>query len=140
VTLEPARSPGFLLWRVTLRWKRQIAEALAPLELTHVQFVLLASLWWLNGEGEQPTQSALAAFAGADVKMASEVLRALEARGLLERETDPRDTRARRLRATAPGGGLAKTAIGIVEAVDSEFFATVDRGVATALLAGLARE
>ena len=45
--LDPQNSPGFLLWHVTLRWQRDIAAALAPLDLTHVQFVLLASTWWL---------------------------------------------------------------------------------------------
>ena len=46
--LDPNDSPGFLLWHVTLRWQRDIATALAPLGLTHVQFVLLATTWWLN--------------------------------------------------------------------------------------------
>lgn len=41
----PATSPGFLLWHVTLRWQRAITAALRPLDLTHVQFVLLASAW-----------------------------------------------------------------------------------------------
>ena len=44
----PERSPGFLLWRVTLAWQRRIRAALAHHELTHVQFVVLASLWWLG--------------------------------------------------------------------------------------------
>jgi hypothetical protein len=39
-----AGSPGLLLWRATLRWQRRIVAALKPLGLTHVQFVLLASL------------------------------------------------------------------------------------------------
>lgn len=45
---RPQDSPGFLLWRSTLRWQRTIIAALRPLELTHVQFVLLASTWWLT--------------------------------------------------------------------------------------------
>jgi hypothetical protein len=40
--LHPNDSPGFLLWHATLRWQRGVARALKPLELTHVQFVLLA--------------------------------------------------------------------------------------------------
>jgi hypothetical protein len=51
VPLDPEDSPGFLLWHVTLRWQREIAAALAPLGLTHVQFVLLAAAWWLNSRG-----------------------------------------------------------------------------------------
>jgi hypothetical protein len=43
--LQPNESPGFLLWHARLRWQRDIAQALAPLDLTHVQFVLLACTW-----------------------------------------------------------------------------------------------
>ena len=74
--LDPEDSPGFLLWHVTLRWQREIAAALAPLGLTHVQFVLLAAAWWLNSRGEDPNQLSLARQEpGTDVKMTSEVLR-----------------------------------------------------------------
>jgi hypothetical protein len=58
--LKPNDSPGFLLWHATLRWQRGIAEALAPLDLTHVQFVLLACAWWLNEHGDPPNQVAVA--------------------------------------------------------------------------------
>ena len=37
-------SPGLLLWQVTNRWQSAQRAALKPLGLTHVQFVLLASL------------------------------------------------------------------------------------------------
>jgi DNA-binding MarR family transcriptional regulator len=135
VALDPDESPGFLLWHVTLRWQRDIAAALAPLDLTHVQFVLLATTWWLNTHGEDPNQLALAQQAGADVKMTSQVLRKLEAKGLLTREVDPADTRARRLRVTDRGADLAQRAIGVVEAVDDAFFHAVpDRAALLATL------
>jgi DNA-binding MarR family transcriptional regulator len=136
--LEPSQSPGFLLWHATLRWQRGIAAALAPLELTHVQFVLLASAWWLNEHGQRPNQIALAAHAGTDVKMTSQVIRNLERKGLVEREIDPADTRARRLRVTRRGGRLAPRAIAIVEQVDAEFFADVAPDVARDVLSRLA--
>jgi DNA-binding MarR family transcriptional regulator len=136
--LEPTRSPGFLLWHATLRWQRGIAAALAPLRLTHVQFVLLASTWWLNDRREQPTQAALAAHAGTDIKMTSQVIRTLEAKGLVERATDPTDTRARRLRVTRAGGRLAPRAIAAVEQVDAEFFAGIPPDLALDLLTRLA--
>ena len=120
---QPDESPGFLLWHVTLRWQRDIAAALAPLDLTHVQFVLLASAWWLNRAGDAPRQHALAAHAGTDVKMTSQVLRKLEEKGLVERAVDPSDTRAKRLRVTPRGAELARRAIDVVEAVDAAFFA-----------------
>ena len=122
MSLEPGDSPGLLLWRVTLHWQRRIAAALAPLGLTHVQFVLLAATWWLNGQGEQPNQLALARFTGTDVKMLSTVIRTLEAKGLVSRELDPDDTRSKRLRVTDRGAEVAPGAIAVVEQVDREFF------------------
>jgi DNA-binding MarR family transcriptional regulator len=60
--------------------------------------------------------------AGTEIKMTSEVLRSLERKGLIEREVDPADTRAKRLRVTERGAELAPRAIAEVEAVDAEFF------------------
>ena len=131
-------SPGFLLWHATLRWQRGIAAALAPLELTHVQFVLLACTWWFNSRGEHPNQLALARQAGTDVKMTSQVLRTLEQKGLVKREVDARDTRAKRLRVTDRGAELAPRAIAAVEDVDARFFAPVPTSRALSLLRRLA--
>lgn len=137
--LDPDDSPGFLLWHVTLRWQRDIAAALAPLDLTHVQFVLLASTWWLNSRGEQPNQLAVAKHAGTDVKMASEVLRKLEAKGLLRRDVDAADTRARKLRVTDRGAEQARAAIAAVESADAAFFGPVpDTAALLAMLRPLA--
>ena len=124
----PDYSPGFWLWHATLRWQREIAAVLAPLDLTHVQFVLLSCAWWLNDHGEEPNQLALARQAGTDVKMTSEVVRKLAAKGLLARETDPHDTRARRLRVTPAGERIARQAIAAVEQADQAFFQAARNG------------
>jgi DNA-binding MarR family transcriptional regulator len=142
--LDPDDSPGFLLWQVTLRWQRDIAAALAPLDLTHVQFVLLATAWWLNSRGEDPNRLGLARRAGTDVKMTSQVLRKLETKGLIRREVDAADTRAKRLRVTDRGAELgaelAVLAIAAVEAADAAFFqATPDSAALLAMLRPLAR-
>jgi DNA-binding MarR family transcriptional regulator len=102
-----------------------MTQALAPLGLTHVQFVLLACTWWLNEQAEEPTQNALATQAGTDVKMTSQVVRDLERKGLIRREIDADDTRARRLRVTPKGARLAPRAVAVVEQADAEFFAGV---------------
>lgn len=129
----PQESPGFLLWRATLRWQRNISSALRPLELTHVQFVLLASLWWLsahsNPPDQPPSQRQVADHAGTDVMMTSQVVRVLEARGMITRAPDPTDARVKRLTITDTGRRRAEQAITIVEAVDADFFSAVrDQG------------
>jgi len=125
---EPADSPGFLLWRTTLRWQRSITAALRPLDLTHVQFVLLASVWWLSDHsdaGQPPSQRQVADHAEVDVMMTSQVLRALEQRGLVARAADATDARVKRLSVTEAGRRLAEQAVTIVEAADTEFFTRV---------------
>lgn len=63
-------SVGLLLWQVTNRWQAAQRAALKPFGLTHVQFVLLASLVWLTGD-EPVTQRDLAAHAATDPMMTS---------------------------------------------------------------------
>jgi DNA-binding MarR family transcriptional regulator len=137
--LDPDASPGFLLWHVTLRWQRDIAAVLAPLDLTHVQFVLLATTCWLNSHGEDPNQLSLARRAGTDVKMTSQVLRKLEAKNLIQRKVDPTDTRAKKLSVTPRGAELAQQSLAAVEKADAAFFhRTPDPAALLAMLRPLA--
>jgi len=139
MALHPSQSPGFLLWHATLRWQRGVAAALAPLDLTHVQFVLLACTWWLNEGGECPSQVRLADQAGTDIKMTSQVLKSLQKKDLVARAIDPSDTRARRLTVTRRGARLAPRAIAAVEAVDAEFFSDLPQTEGIEFLGRLAR-
>ena len=120
--------PGFVLWHATLYWQRVIAEVLRPLDLTHVQFHLLAGTVWLEAHGDRsPSQRELADHAGTDAMMTSQVVRVLERRGLLERERDDSDARVRRVRATPAGRRLAYKAVAVVESVDADLFDQVDQ-------------
>ena len=136
----PSESPGLLLWRTTMRWQRVMTAALAPLDLTHVQFVLLASAMWLGRNGEPPNQVQLAAQAGTEVKMTSDVVARLEAKGLIVREADPRDSRAKVIRVTPTGAAAALRAIVAVETADAAFFEPVDEAQLVGLLQQLAGE
>ena len=136
----PSESPGLLLWRTTMRWQRVMTAALAPLDLTHVQFVLLASAMWLGRSGEPPNQVQLAAQAGTEVKMTSDVVARLEAKGLIARETDPHDSRAKVIHITVAGAAAVQSAIVAVEAADAAFFEPVDEAQLVGLLRQLAGE
>ena len=136
--LTPDTSPGFLLWHATLRWQREMAAALKPLALTHVQFVLLASDWWMATHGEPPNQQSLAHQAGVDVKMASQVIRTLERNGLVRRTIDPSDTRARRIEPTPRGAEVAQASIEAVESADRRFFGRLERSDAVRIAPMLA--
>ena len=134
----PEQSPGFVLWRATLAWQRNITAALEPFGLTHVQFVLLACAWWL-GRDAVPRQADVAAQAGTDPVMTSEVLRRLEAKGLVRRTPDPDDGRARRIEVTPEGLRLAELAVAAVEQVDRDVLGDLDEPLLArlAVIAGL---
>lgn len=122
---QAADSPGLVLWQVTNRWQAAQRAALKPFDLTHVQFVLLASLTWLDSEGPV-TQRRLAEHAATDPMMTSQVVRGLADRGLVVRAPHPDDGRAVALAVTDEGAALANRAVVVVEACDQEFFAPLD--------------
>jgi DNA-binding MarR family transcriptional regulator len=118
---EAEESPGLLLWQVTNRWQAAQRAALKPHGLTHVQFVLLATLTFLGTDGPV-MQRDVAEHAATDPMMTSQVLRALEVRGLVVRRPHPVDRRARALEVTAAGRDLVNEAIVAVENCDAAFF------------------
>ena len=77
-----------------MKWRVAVDRALAPLGLTHAQYVLLASLYGMERAGRRPTQRELADHTGLEALYASKLARALDADGLIRRDRDPADTRA----------------------------------------------
>lgn len=121
---QASESTGFVFWQVSMLWQRAIVKALAPLGLTHAQFVLLASTGWLTRSGETGiSQTNLAAHAQTDLMMTSKVVRTLVTKGLVTRQDHPTDSRAYQLALTPAGRDLLFKAIRVVEATDDAFFA-----------------
>jgi MarR family transcriptional regulator, organic hydroperoxide resistance regulator len=124
-------SPGFLLWQLTNLWQKRMRAVLAPLGITHVQFVLLASIAWLEQSEPLVSQTLLAHHAHTDVMMTSQVVRTLEEKGLVTRAAHPTDTRAKVVTLTAEGRKLAQHAMSVVETADAQFFEALGGQVST---------
>jgi DNA-binding MarR family transcriptional regulator len=118
---------GFMLWQITNGWQRSVRAALAESGLTYVQVVLLAGLQARIAAGDKVSQAGLAQSLGADVMMTSQVLRTLEAAGLVRRDRDPLDTRARTLAITEAGVSRLDGARPLLEQVDDSFFDVLGR-------------
>lgn len=116
-------SSGFLLWQVTSIWQREIRKALDSLELTHSQFVILASIYWLTLHKEEVTQIKLSDHTKIDPMTISTVLRTLQTKGYLKRQEHATDTRAKTVHLTKLGEDTTKQAVKIVEKFDKLFFA-----------------
>lgn len=135
---EAQSSPGLALWRATNAWQKRIRAALAPHDLTHVQYVLLASLTWMD-RSDPVTQRDLAQHAELDVMMTSQVLRTLEAKGYIRREPHPEDRRAIAVQPTPRGVELANLATHDVESADAEYFAALTPSQRESFVAALQR-
>jgi DNA-binding MarR family transcriptional regulator len=137
-------SPGFLLWQVTNLWQRDIRNALVQVDLTHVQFVLMASCQWLNDQSEPPgvTQVQISQHAKIDVNVTSKVLRTLETRNLILRNPHLTDTRANVITLTPEGKLVISKAMIIVENTDRQFFSKIgaEQQKLVSLLAELSQE
>ena len=121
----PEQTPGFLLWQASTQWRRQIAAALSRLNLTHPQFVLLASIGWLTREGAEISQVELAHHCSTDINMTSQILRTLKKKGHIERCQRKGDARSKLPRLTSQGAKLVEQAIPMIEEVDEQFFCKI---------------
>ncbi|HSA53684.1 MAG TPA: MarR family transcriptional regulator [Yinghuangia sp.] len=107
-------TPGFLVWRLSMKWRVAVDRALAPLGLTHAQYSLLASLRGMAKAGGRPSQRELADHSGLEALYVSKLARTLEAEGLIRRLRDPDDSRAIRLSLTERGAEATGEAVAVV--------------------------
>lgn len=121
-------SSGFLLWQVTNLWQREIRKTLEPFDLTHSQFVLLASTHWLTINKQEVTQVVLSQHTKIDPMTTSTVLRTLQKKELLKRTEHATDTRAKTVALTEKGKQIIKKAVVAVEKFDHEFFEKLGHG------------
>ncbi len=126
---EPEDSTGFLLWQVVHLWQRQVESALTEVDITHLQFVLLAGIVWLTRNGDLLTQAGLSEFCKIDVMQISQVARKLEDKALIQRSAHPTDTRAKVLILTSSGKAILEQALPIVERLDADFFSRCEQPI-----------
>jgi DNA-binding MarR family transcriptional regulator len=133
----PEDSAGYLLWQVVHLWQRQLEAALLDLDITHLQFVLLAGIGWLTRDHDLVTQVQLAEFCKIDVMQISQVVRKLEVKGLVKRSIHPTDTRAKSLILTSDGESILARSLPLVEQLDAEFFSKCRQSILLAELKNL---
>lgn len=120
-----APTTGYLLWRLTMKWRAAVDRALAPLGLTHAQYTVLASLSGMSRGGTRPSQRELADHTGLEPIYISKLARALERSGLIERVAHPHDPRAVALSLTRHGSQVVTRAIPMVRDLQEEMTAPI---------------
>ncbi len=122
---KPEDSPGFLLWQTTMTWQRLIKKALEPYDISHPQFVIMATLLWFQAHQYDTTQILIVNWTKLDKMTVSNSLKKLVTMGMVNRMEHETDTRAKSVTLTKNGSALVGILVPIVENLDKEFFCTV---------------
>ena len=120
----PEDSPGYLLWRISTQWRSFIEEILKTFDLTHPQFVVLATTSWLTRNNKKITQADVGYAAGLDPNTTSQILRGLENKNFIKRIRSL-DERSKSPQLTAMGSNRLAKALPAVEDADEQFFAVL---------------
>ena len=113
--------------RVYNKWHSMIKQELKKMNLTHPQFVVLASLAYLSQNGnEEITQVMISKLSGIDVMTVSQILNLLEKNDFVKRKEHSRDTRAKAVILNKKGEKVLQKAVPLVEQIDEIFFGKLD--------------
>ena len=118
----PENAFGFVLWRITSRYQREMDRALLNLDLSNLQFVTLALVGWMQRSGASVTQIELSRFSGIHPMQLSQMLKILESKKFVERRRDPADSRAKRVILTQAGFTVLAKALPLAVQVQSRLF------------------
>jgi len=119
---RPESSPGFLLWQTTMIWQRQIKKALEIHEISHAQFVIIATLLWFEAHNYDTTQTLIINWSKLDKMTVSKSLKKLVIMGLVNRIEHEADTRAKKVSLTKEGKKLVHKVVPIIAKIDENFF------------------
>jgi DNA-binding MarR family transcriptional regulator len=117
---------GFTLMKAAQAWRTEANEILREHELTVPQFLVVMALYRQARHDWPPlTQREVGIRLGMDANTTSQIVRALERRGLLSREPHPEDGRAMALSLTASGIDRGRAAGASARAFNDVFFSAV---------------
>ena len=112
--------------RVYNKWHSMIKKELKKMNLTHPQFVVLASLAYLSQNGNEITQIMISKLSGIDVMTVSQILNLLEKNDFVKRKEHSKDTRAKAVILNKKGEEVLQKAVPLVEQIDEIFFEKLD--------------
>ena len=118
----PENAIGFVLWRITARYQREMDRALTNSGLSNLQFVTLALVGWMQRSGTVATQIELSRFGGIHPMQLSQMLKILEIKNFVVRQRDTSDTRAKQVRLTPAGFQVLKRALPLAVEVQNRLF------------------
>jgi DNA-binding MarR family transcriptional regulator len=123
VAKELAGSSGYLLARLGVAFKTQAMDRAAASGFELYDYSVLAIL----GEGDRATQATIADALTLDPSRLVALLDSLEERGMVVRQRDPQDRRRHVVSITDTGRRELTRVRAVVQRLEDEFFAPLDR-------------
>jgi DNA-binding MarR family transcriptional regulator len=121
---------GFLLWQVSHMWQIEQERALKErFGISQLQYVILASTYWLNLNKVEVSQSYLSRHTKIEKMTMSKNIRELQKKSYLSRKTHSKDLRANSVFITEEGKELMAKAIAVVERIDNEFMISLKKNI-----------
>jgi len=126
-----AEDSGFLMLQVSSLWGDCHDKVLKKrYGLSHMQYAVLASVYWLALNSEkQITQTILAQHTKISQMTISQMLKNLEAKGYVYRTIHSVDVRAKAVHLTQRGKELLNDAIKTIFDADAKFFHTLGKNI-----------
>jgi len=120
-----ANSIGYLLYHLTTALQRAVKQQLDKLDITHTQFIILATTYRLSSQNKVVNQIDIAKQSQTDKMMVSKILRTLQEKQLILRVENSIDTRAKNINITPKGIEVFQQAFVLVKQVEQQFFAAL---------------
>jgi len=126
-----AEDSGFLMLQVSSLWAHYHNKAVKKhYGLTHIQYAVLTSVYWLSLHSEkQITQTILAQHTKIKPMTISQILNVLENKNYVCRTTHLTDVRAKAVEVTPQGKELLDKAVKTIFEVDTAFFSVLDKNI-----------
>ncbi|MEY3966338.1 MAG: hypothetical protein RL263_1507 [Bacteroidota bacterium] len=118
-------SIGYLLYHLTTALQRSVKHQLDQLDITHTQFIILATTYRLSAQNQVVNQVDIAKQSQTDKMMVSKILRTLQEKQLISRVDNTIDTRAKNISITPKGIEVFQQAFVMVKQVEQQFFAAL---------------
>ena len=119
---DSSLSAGFSFIKAYNLWHKKVKDQLNDINLTHPQFVVLATLGYLSQKKDEIKQIDISKNSNIDVMTLSQIILRLEKSGLVKRKKSLKDTRAKVVSLTDEGVVKLQEALPLVEQIDIDFF------------------
>lgn len=121
-TPGPEGYAGFLIWQLSNKWEKYINQTLSPFNITQSESFHLIAILRLAQTHSEVTQVDVANATGGSIMNTSKILRKLEKKQWVTRQTSASDSRAKQVTVTEAGIAVSIEIAAVLAKADKAFY------------------